>query len=166
MDKIAIRERWVVSTTVLPKSALRKRSRCYWETRSNVKGQHALTQTDNQRQKYMKKTHLLLRILAVIGRYGSHLMIVMIFVTQNNLKRSRSFRPSPWILPPPALSLSTWHCRPEIELIVGSYSLNQLLAWFLLLPFCLLIVVVWFCTSFFTLRDINMYKRATSWSNI
>ena len=86
MDKIAIRERWVVSTTVLPKSALRKRSRCYWETRSNVKGQHALTQTDNQRQKYMKKTHLLLRILAVIGRYGSHLMIVMIFVTQNNFQ--------------------------------------------------------------------------------
>ena len=31
----------------------------------------------------MIKTHLLLRILAVIGRYGSHLMIV-IFVTQNN----------------------------------------------------------------------------------
>ena len=30
------------------------------------------------------KTHLLLRILAVIGRYGPHLMIVMIFVTQNN----------------------------------------------------------------------------------
>ena len=39
---------------------------------------------NNQRQKYMmKKTHLLLRILAVIGRYGPHLMIV-IFVTQNN----------------------------------------------------------------------------------
>ena len=48
------------------------------------KGQHAPTQTDNQRQKYMKKTHLLLRIFAVISRYGSHLMIVMIFVTQNN----------------------------------------------------------------------------------
>ena len=45
----------VVSTIVLPKSALRKRSRCYWETRSNVKGQHAPTRTDNQRQKYMKK---------------------------------------------------------------------------------------------------------------
>ena len=27
----------------------------YWKTRSNVKGQHAPTQTDNQRQKYMKK---------------------------------------------------------------------------------------------------------------
>ena len=26
-------------------------------------------------------------------------MIAMIFVTQNNLKRSRNFRPSPWILP-------------------------------------------------------------------
>ena len=34
-----------------------------------------------------KKTHILLRILAVICRYGPHLMIVMmIFVTQNNLK--------------------------------------------------------------------------------
>ena len=39
---------------------------------------------NNQRQKYMKKTHLLLRISAVIGRYRPHLMIVMIFVTQNN----------------------------------------------------------------------------------
>ena len=28
-------------------------------------------------KKYMKKIHLLLRILAVIGRYGSQLMIVM-----------------------------------------------------------------------------------------
>ena len=45
---------------------LRKRSRCYWETRSNVKGQNAPTQTDNQRQN-MKKSHLLLRILAVIA---------------------------------------------------------------------------------------------------
>ena len=157
-------ERWVVSTIVLPKSALRKRWRCYWETRR----QRATCADSNRQSKknIWKKNHLLLLILAVIGRYGSHLMIVMLFVTQNNLKRSRSFRPSPWILPPPALSLSTWPCRPEIELIVGSYSLNQLLAWFLLLPFCLLIVVVWFCTSFFTLRDINMYKRATSWSNI
>ena len=32
----------------------------------------------------MNKIHHLLRILAVIGRYGSHLMIVMIFVNQNN----------------------------------------------------------------------------------
>ena len=30
------------------------------------------------------KTHLLLRISAVFGRYGPHLMIAMIFVTQNN----------------------------------------------------------------------------------
>ena len=96
--KNAIWERWVMSTIVLPKSALRKRSRCYWETRSNVKGQYAPTRTDNQRQKYMKKIHLLLRILAVIGRYGSHLMIVMIFVPQKYLlKRDRNFRPS-WIL--------------------------------------------------------------------
>ena len=71
--------------TVLPKLALRKRSCCYWETRSNVKGQHSPTRTDNQRQKYMKKTHLLLLILAVIDGYGSHLMVVMIFVTQNNI---------------------------------------------------------------------------------
>ena len=32
------------------------------------------------------KTRLLLRILAVIGRYGSLLMIVVIFVTQNNFE--------------------------------------------------------------------------------
>ena len=32
----------------------------------------------------MKKTHILLRISAVIGRCGPHLKIVMIFVTQNN----------------------------------------------------------------------------------
>ena len=66
---------------------IRKRSHRYLETRSNVKRQHELTRTDNQRQKYIekkKKNHLLLRISAVIGRYGSHLMIVMIFVTQNN----------------------------------------------------------------------------------
>ena len=36
------------------------------------------------KDKIWKKTCLLLWILAVIGRYGSHLMIVMIFVTQNN----------------------------------------------------------------------------------
>ena len=35
-----------------------------------IKRQCVPTQTDNQRQKYMKNTHLLLRILAVIGRYG------------------------------------------------------------------------------------------------
>ena len=34
--------------------------------------------------KIYEKNHLLLRILAVMGRYGPHLMIVMIFVTQNN----------------------------------------------------------------------------------
>ena len=38
----------------------------------------------NLRQKYMKQNHLLLQISAAIGRYGPHLMIVMIFVTQNN----------------------------------------------------------------------------------
>ena len=42
-----------------------------------------------KREKYMKKhtkTHRLLQILAVsvIGKYGTHLMTVMIFVTQNN----------------------------------------------------------------------------------
>ena len=36
----------------------------------------------------MEKTHLLLRILAVIGRFGPHLTIVMIFVAQNNFKNS------------------------------------------------------------------------------
>ena len=34
----------------------------------------------------MKKSNLSLRILAVIGRFGPHLTIVVIFVTQNNLK--------------------------------------------------------------------------------
>ena len=52
--------------------------------RNYVKGQHAPTQTNNQREKYMKKTHILLRVLAVISRYTSHLMIVMIFLSQNN----------------------------------------------------------------------------------
>ena len=68
---------------VLPKSALRKRSRCYLETRSNVKRQHELAIKDKIYEE--KKTHLLLWILAVIGRYGPHLMIV-IFVTQNNFQ--------------------------------------------------------------------------------
>ena len=67
----------------LAKIGIRKRSHCYWETRSKGNTDE-LTRTDNQRQKYVKKTHLLLQILAVIGRYGSHLMIVMIFVTLNN----------------------------------------------------------------------------------
>ena len=86
--KIAIWERWVASTIVLPKSALRKRSRCYWETSQTSKGNMSkgnmrlleLTIKD----KKIWKTHLLLRILAVIGRYGSHLMIVRIFLTSNN----------------------------------------------------------------------------------
>ena len=34
--------------------------------------------------KIYEKTRLLLRISAVIGTYGPHLMVVMIFVTQNN----------------------------------------------------------------------------------
>ena len=34
--------------------------------------------------KIYEKNHLLLQISAVIGRYGPHLMTVMIFVTQNN----------------------------------------------------------------------------------
>ena len=34
--------------------------------------------------KIYEKTHLLLRITAAIGRYGPHLMTVMIFVTRNN----------------------------------------------------------------------------------
>ena len=68
-------------------------------------------------QKYMKKTnkqktHLLLQILAVISRYGPHLMIVMIVVTQYNFYNgpgisdhllgfypTEDYRPSPWILP-------------------------------------------------------------------
>ena len=36
--------------------------------------------------KIYEKNHLLLLILAVISRYGPHLMTVMIFVTQNNFK--------------------------------------------------------------------------------
>ena len=39
--------------------------------------------TIKDKNNYMKKTHLLLRILAVTGRYGFHLMIA-IFLTQNN----------------------------------------------------------------------------------
>ena len=57
-----------------------KKVKCQWQaTCADSK------QSNFPRQKYnMKKTHLLLQILAVISRYGSHLMIVMIFVTQNN----------------------------------------------------------------------------------
>ena len=54
------------------------------------------------RQKYIyNKTHLSLRISAVIGRYGPHLMIVMIFVTHNNFLNGAGIftRPYPWILP-------------------------------------------------------------------
>ena len=80
MEKNAIWERWVVSTIVLPKLALRKRSRCFWETRS--KGN--MHQLELTKTKIYEKTNILLRILAEISRYGSHLMIVMIFLTQNN----------------------------------------------------------------------------------
>ena len=38
------------------------------------------------KDKNIWKTHLLLRISAVIGRYGPYLMILMLFVTQNNFK--------------------------------------------------------------------------------
>jgi len=120
-EKIATRERSVVRTIALPTSALRKRSRCYWKTRSNVKGQHAPTR-NNQRQKYLEKNtqkvHLLLRILAVVGRYGPHLIIVMTFVTQNNLKRFSNFRPSAWILPPGVsdhLSQSRYYYRVKLH---------------------------------------------------
>ena len=58
-----------------------------------------------------KKTHLLLRILAVISRYGPHLMIVMIFVTQNNLKWPRNFWPSLWILPKPRFPMCVYACK-------------------------------------------------------
>ena len=80
--KNCIWERWVVSTIVLSKSALRKHSRHYWKTTSNIKWQHAPTQTDNQTQKYVKNSHFLLQILAVnvIGRYGHHLMTVTVWV--------------------------------------------------------------------------------------
>ena len=57
------------------------------------------TNSKQSKTKIYEKTHLLLRISAVTGKCGPHLMIVMIFVTQNNLKRFRNFRPFPWILP-------------------------------------------------------------------
>ena len=46
----------------------------------------AIRDTDSKQlmTKMYEKTHLLLRISPVIGRYGPNLMIVMIFVTQNN----------------------------------------------------------------------------------
>ena len=68
-----------MSTIALPTSAYRKRSRCYWETRSDLKQLKATILKK-------KKTHFLLRILAVIGRSGPPLTIVMIFVTQDNFK--------------------------------------------------------------------------------
>ena len=60
---------------------MRKRLRCYWETSKGNMRRLELTIKD----KNIWKNWPLLRILAVIGGYGSHLMIVMIFVTQNNL---------------------------------------------------------------------------------
>ena len=48
--------------------------------------------------KIYEKTQLLLRILAVIGKYGSH-YCDDICDPKQLLKRSRNFRPSPWILP-------------------------------------------------------------------
>ena len=77
----------------LPTLTLRKCSCCYWETRSNVKGQHGYmhpleTIKDKHiyKEREKEKKTLLVGILAVIGRYGPHLMIVnvMIIVTQNN----------------------------------------------------------------------------------
>ena len=42
---------------------------CYWETRSNIKGQHAPTQNkDKNIYGRGEKTRLLLRILAVISK--------------------------------------------------------------------------------------------------
>ena len=62
-----------------------------FETWNRVKS-FAICDTDSKQSKTKiygekkpeKNPHFLLRILAVIGRYGPHLMIVMIFVTQNN----------------------------------------------------------------------------------
>ena len=45
---------------------------------------HRLELTIKDKNIIGKKIHLLLWSLAVIGSYGSHLMIVVIFVTQNN----------------------------------------------------------------------------------
>ena len=53
-----------------------------------VRSPFAIHDADSKQSKtkIYEKTHLLWRILAVIGRYGPHLMIVMIFVTQNNIR--------------------------------------------------------------------------------
>ena len=86
-EQNAISERWVVSTIVLPKSALRK---CSPDLVTGKLGQTSKAgnmrwlETIKDEKDMEKKNHFLLRILAVVGRYGSHLMIVMIFVTQNN----------------------------------------------------------------------------------
>ena len=95
-------ERWVVNTIALPTSAPRKRSRWYWETRSNVKGEATRCADWNNQTKIFgrkKKTHLLLRILAVISRFGPYLTVVMIFVTQNNFKNGPVIPDCLWILP-------------------------------------------------------------------
>ena len=99
-------------------------SSCYWETGSNIKLTERATCTDSNRHWIKDKNiwrnnnnHLLLWILAVFGRYGSHLLMVVIFLTQNNFfKRSRNFRPSPWILPVFRALINSlvgyWQCRP------------------------------------------------------
>ena len=58
----------------------------HWGSIHIVTGKLGQTLKGCTDSKQSKSKHFLLQILAVIGRYGFHLMIVMIFVTQNNLK--------------------------------------------------------------------------------
>ena len=69
------------------------------------------------KEKMYEQTHRLLRTVAVIRRYGSHLKIVMIFLTQNNLKRSRNFQPFPW-------NLTIYIARRVGDPTVHSHTIN------------------------------------------
>ena len=64
-----------------------------------------------------KKNHLWLRISAVIGRYGPHLMIVMIFVTQNK------------ILNGPGISDRLLGFYPSVAITAAWFGLQQSSSW-------------------------------------
>ena len=97
-QKTAISECWVVGAIVLPKSSLRKCSCCYWETRPNIKRQHAPTGTDYQRQKYMKKITFCCGFWLWLADRISFNDCDDICDPKLLLKQSRNFQPSPWIL--------------------------------------------------------------------
>ena len=60
------------------KIGIRKRSRCYWETRSNVKGQHEPTRSD-KRPKYMRKKQNKTKTSPFVADFGCNRQIWISF---------------------------------------------------------------------------------------